>query len=298
MKYALFLGCVARNVYPSIEKATRDVFKELEIELIDEPYSCCPAPGAIGSYDEESWLTLGARNLSLSEEEWLDVMAICNGCYGTLHRVHKILEHDEEKKAIVNSHLKKIGIEYKGGAIKPVHFLDVLSKDEVKEKILENKKIDLGLNVALHYGCHYLRPRYEDADYNVEKPTVFEEIIELLGCESIEFKDKLSCCGAGGGVWSGVEELGIDILEEKIRNVHEAGDVDCIVNICPFCHMHIDQSQKKSQFKTDPIPTLHLNQLIGLAFGIKDKTMALHTHMVSTRDVVKKVKKSAKRMRD
>ena len=46
-----------------------------------------------------------------------------------------------------------------------------------------------------------------------------EGIVELLGCEGVEFKDKLSCCGAGGGVWSGAEGLGIDILEEKIQNI-------------------------------------------------------------------------------
>ncbi len=33
-KYALFLGCVAPYRYPGIEKATRDVFKALSVELV------------------------------------------------------------------------------------------------------------------------------------------------------------------------------------------------------------------------------------------------------------------------
>jgi heterodisulfide reductase subunit B len=288
MKIAFFPGCVARNVYPSIDRSTRMVFDELGIELVDKPYSCCPAPGVIGSYDLESWLTLGARNISLSEEEGLDVMAICNGCYGTLHRVHDALK-EKEKRDMVNGHLSKLGLIYRGN-IKPIHFVDVLGK--IKEDILEKKKIDLGLTVAAHYGCHYLRPKPEDAEYNAEKPTILEELVEILGCESIEFKDKLSCCGAGGGVWSGDEGLGIDVLKEKVLSIYDAGGADCIVNICPFCHMHIDQSQKKRGYDAkETIPTLHLNQLIGLAFGMKDKQLGLHTHLVSTRDVVKMVKK-------
>jgi heterodisulfide reductase subunit B len=289
MRYAFFPGCVARNVYPSIEKSTRMVFEKLEIELVDEPYSCCPAPGVIGSYDKESWLTLGARNICLSEGEGMDVMAICNGCYGTLHRVYEELSGDRRKVEMVNAHLNRIGLAYRG-TIKPIHFIDVLNN--IKGRVEEEKEIDLGLRVAVHYGCHYLRPKPGDAVYNVEKPTILEEFVEMLGCESVEFKDKLSCCGAGGGVWSGAEGLGIDILREKVRNIYDAGGADCIVNICPFCHMHIDQSQKKRDFQSETIPTLHLNQLIGLSFGMKDKALGLHTHMVSTREIVKVVKKA------
>jgi len=291
MKYAFFPGCIAKNVYPSIEKSTRMVFEKLKIDLVDYPYSCCPAPGVLGSYDQDTWLTLGARNISLSEADELGIVVICNGCYGTVHRVYDILDKDEEKKAMVNANLGKVGMDYKG-TYRPIHFVDVM--DSMKEEILKNKKSDLGLRVAIHYGCHYLRPKSDEATYNVEKPKVVEGIVELLGCESVEFKDKLSCCGAGGGVWSGAEELGIDILEEKVQNILDVGDVDCIVNICPFCHMHIDSTQKKSQFKADTVPTLHLNQLLGMAFGMKDKHLGLHTHRVSTRDVVKAVKKAGK----
>ncbi len=44
MKYALFLGCVIPVKYPGFEKATREVLKALDVELLDLPFSCCPAP--------------------------------------------------------------------------------------------------------------------------------------------------------------------------------------------------------------------------------------------------------------
>ena len=40
------------------------------------------------------------------------------------------------------------------------------------------------------------------------------------------------------------------------------------------------------------VPVLHLNQLIGLSFGIKDKVLGVHTHMVATRDIAKKAKRA------
>ncbi|MCC7568630.1 MAG: CoB--CoM heterodisulfide reductase subunit B, partial [Candidatus Methanofastidiosa archaeon] len=42
MDYAFFPGCIAKNVYPGIEKATRIVFEKMNVGLHDYPYSCCP----------------------------------------------------------------------------------------------------------------------------------------------------------------------------------------------------------------------------------------------------------------
>ena len=290
MKYAFFPGCISKNVYPSIEKSTRMVLLELGVELIDYPYSCCPAPGVISSYDTESWLTLGARNLSLSNKDSLDLIVICNGCYGTLHRVYETLKDDGKKQNIVNEHLKKFDMEFKGN-VKPIHFVDVLN--DLSEKITEKKKIDLNLNVAIHYGCHFLKPS-DNSPHNPENPKVVEEIVELLGAKSIKFKDKLSCCGAGGGLWSGGEDIALSVLKDKLINVKNAG-ADCIINICPFCHMHFDQGQSKlSGFG---IPILHLNQLIGLSFGIPEKQLGLHTHLISTMKVTDDVNKKIRELK-
>lgn len=281
--YAFFPGCIAKNVYPGIEKATRIVSGTLGIGLTDYGYSCCPPPGVVACYDKDTWLALGARNLALSEADNRDIMTICAGCYGTLHNVWHTLNENKAKRDFVNDHLGRIGMSYRGTS-RPVHFVDVL--DGMRDTIKEKKQLDLGLRVAVHYGCHYLKPTDVTGE-NSEAPTLLDDIVGLVGCESVPFKDRLTCCGAGGGVMSGEPDLSLRIMERKLKNIKKA-NVDCIVNICSFCHMNFDQSQKK--LESYDIPVLHLNQLLGLAFGSKHKHLGLHMNLVSTRDIVKKVK--------
>ena len=66
MGYDLFLGCVIPARLPYLEVSSRKIFEKLGIELHDvDGFSCCPDPTGIEQIDHKTWLTLGARNLSL-----------------------------------------------------------------------------------------------------------------------------------------------------------------------------------------------------------------------------------------
>jgi heterodisulfide reductase subunit B len=288
VRYSLFPGCIAKNLYPSIEKATSIVFKELGIELVEDPYTCCPAPGVIRSYDFDSWLVIAARNIATAEARGIPLLTICNGCYGTLGAADRYLKEHPESVERVNKFLGMIEMRYQG-TTRVIHFVDLIK--ERLPQIREAVKVELDLKVAIHYGCHYLKPSAHGGE-NPERPEILEKIVECLGCESVDFPEKLSCCGAGGGVWSGNEDLSMAILQRKLNFIKKAG-ADCILDICPFCHLQLDQGQKRLKTRFE-IPVLHLNQLIGLSFGIKDKILGLHTHMVSTRNIAKKAKKARK----
>ena len=89
LRFALFLGCVIPNRYPFIERATRAVFEKFKIELIDmKGASCCPAPGVFRGFDIDTWLVVGARNITIAEELGVDIALMCNGCYGSLLEVN------------------------------------------------------------------------------------------------------------------------------------------------------------------------------------------------------------------
>ncbi len=285
-KFALFLGCVIPNRYPFIERATRSVFEKLNIELVDmEGASCCPAPGVFRGFDIDTWLVVGARNITIAEQQGVDIALMCNGCYGSLLEVNHTLKHDKEKLKMVNTHLAKIGREFKG-TVKIRHIVDILYNDITVEKLRNRTKYGrdkpLNLNLAVHYGCHLLKPgETRPWDEEVEKPTFFDELVEISGCKSIEYKDKNMCCGAGGGVRGAFKEISLDFTREKLENIKKAG-VDAIITCCPFCHLQFDLGQLEingifkniinAPFK---IPVIYVTQLLGLAMGMSLEDLGL-----------------------
>ncbi|MCP4764131.1 MAG: CoB--CoM heterodisulfide reductase subunit B [archaeon] len=280
--YSLYLGCVIPNRYPMTERATRTVLKELGIKIKDmEGASCCPAPGVFRSFDIPTWLTLGTRNLTIAEDNNADILSMCNGCYGTLLECNHTMKHNTKKRNEVNSHLAKINKEYKG-TIKVKHLMEVLYKDLGLKTIQDVTTKKLGLKVAIHYGCHILKPaEIRPWDGETEDPKFFDEMVEACGCESVDYKDKLMCCGAGGGVRAAVKEVAIDFTRHKLEQIRKAG-ADCIVVCCPFCQFQLDMGQKEvnATFKDmigEPfhIPIFYYTQLMGLSMGLNPVDLGL-----------------------
>lgn len=282
-RYGFFLGCVAPNRYPMIEASIRAVFEHLGAELLElEGASCCPAPGVFRAFHIPSWLVIAARNITIAEELGVSPITGCNGCYGTLRDAWVELEHDKEMKKMVNEHLAKVGREYKGN-FEPKHVVQSLYLDMGIDYLRDHVKHTFSdLKVAVHYGCHIVKPsdkRPWGGEY--ENPTFLDEIVELTGAKSIDYKDKFMCCGAGGAVRTAVKEISADFSREKLTNIREAG-ADIIINCCPFCHLQLDLGQMEANgiykdiigepFK---VPVIYLTQLLGLSFGIDPNQLGL-----------------------
>jgi len=275
-KYAFFLGCIMPNRYPEIEVITRKVLDHLGIELVDmHGASCCPAPGVIGSFDLETWLTVAARNISIAEEMNLDILTCCNGCYATLQETNEILKRRPEIKRLVNEKLKEIGREYKGN-INIYHVMEIL--EEKKDIIQKKTKVPLSfLKVASHYGCHYLKPSEMRRHENPEMPKNLDEIVELVGATSIEYKDKNMCCGAGGGVRAGNKTLSLEYTKNKLKNMRGAG-AQAIVTPCIFCYMQFERGQReiREMYGEDyDILPLFITQFVGLALGYNEEDVGI-----------------------
>ena len=274
-KYAFFLGCIAPLRYPGIEKSTREVCKALDIELVDlKDASCCPAPGVIRSFNKKTWLAAAARNLALAEKEGLEIVTICNGCYGSLFDAAHELAHDADLLAEVNVILGEIGMKY-NGTTKVHHFADVLYKEVGVEKIKEKVVKPLDYPVAAFYGCHFLKPSNIKNVDDPEDPKILDELIEATGAKSMPRKQKVLCCGAGGGLKAAFGDVAKKFTQTNLENITESG-AKYIIDVCPFCHLQFDGVQKELGYA---IPVLHLSQLLGLAMGMDEKELALSTHI-------------------
>jgi heterodisulfide reductase subunit B len=225
----------------------------------------------------------------LAEEAGLDIVALCNGCFESLAMANAALKQDKELKAQINEVLANVGKEFKG-TIEVKHFLQVLVDDIGLEKIKENVIKPLSsLKVAPFYGCHSLRPSKLLQLDDPERPQIFENLLEALGAEALEYRNKLKCCG---GLLKGIsDDTALSLAREKLVNTTKAG-ADCISTLCPFCFVALDigQLQVKSKFnEVYNLPILHYSELIALALGVDPEELAFRSHKVKTDKVIEKI---------
>jgi heterodisulfide reductase subunit B len=298
MEIAYFLGCIMNNRYPGIEKATRILFDKLDIELNDmEGASCCPAPGVFGSFDRKTWASIAARNITIAEDMGSNIMTECNGCFGSLFETNHMLKENDEMKKEINEVLADVGREFKG-TIDVNHFAQILYNDVGLDKLAELVTNPVNLNVAVHYGCHFLRPSDEIQIDNAEKPTILDELVEVTGAKSIPYRDKMMCCGAGGGLRSRDLDVTTNFTKEKLDNMTDAG-VDAIIEVCPFCHLQFDvgQSEVNKAYGTNfGLPVFHLAQLLGLAMGLGADELTLDSHLTETAPALAKMVEESDRV--
>jgi heterodisulfide reductase subunit B len=279
MDIAFFVGCIASLRYPGIEASTRAVLDRLDVNAHElDGASCCPAPGVTRSFDLKTWVTLGARNLALAERKGQDMLTVCNGCYGSLFEAAHKLGETPEMLREVNGVLEDMGMTYTPHGVEVRHFAEYLVRDVGDAAIRRAFKKKLDLKVAVHYGCHFLRPSDIKGLDDPEHPTMVDKLVELTGATSIEYRDKQMCCGAGGGVRARHPETALGMTEEKLKIIKEAG-ADVIVDVCPFCHLQYDRAQKEIGNGYD-IPVLHLAQLYGLAMDLDPKVLGFEAHEV------------------
>ncbi|MGB3341042.1 MAG: CoB--CoM heterodisulfide reductase iron-sulfur subunit B family protein [bacterium] len=291
MKYALYPGCTVLGRGRNYEMAARSVGGILGIEFVDlDDFECCGFP--MKSIHYETSMMMGTRNILTAEEKELDICTLCSACTSSLTEVNRhLIEHFDEKTRITVM-LKRNGINYRMGrniAIK--HFTKILYEDiGVNEIETQIKKRFLNLNIAAHYGCHYLKPTdiYDNPE-DPEDPYSLDELIKITGANSIDYKEKMKCCGAG--VLAINEDLAYSIVRPKLQELSR-DSVDAMVLHCPFCSVMYDDNQKKIEQKFQEeynIPVLYYPQLLGLALGIDAKLLGLRMNRVSTRALLEKI---------
>lgn len=293
MGLSLFLGCVIPNRYPGIEIASKLCLAMLGVDCVElEGASCCPAPGVFRSIDKATWLALSARNIALSEAMDRDILTVCNGCFATLADANETMKKDAELREETNTHLAEIGRTCKGD-IDIRHIIEYLYKDIGTDALRNHVVMPLDLRVAVHYGCHLLRPSEDRKLGSVERPVFFDELVECLGATSVDYPDKNYCCGAGGGVRSALKKGSLGLAQHKLSMIDGVG-VDCIVNACPFCHMQLDSGQDEIKQLTGMeynIPVLHYTQLLGLALGLTPQMLGLHLNITQNKGFIEKLEK-------
>lgn len=261
------------------DASARQVAKTLDIELLDLKNAVCCGTVNIKAVDIKTWILLGAKNLALAEKENLDLVTLCNGCFSTLKDSKHLLDTKPELREEINEVLKDLDLEYRG-TIKVKHFIEILYEDLGLEYIKSKITTPIDLKVAIHYGCHAIRPS-EVANFDdPENPTILEDLTKITGAQPIKWRFQNQCCG--GPILGVNEDLSLKLARNKFIGAKEAG-VDCFITICPFCAVQLDTVQIKVEEKYDEtygIPVLYYTQLLGLAFDIDSDLLGFFLNRV------------------
>ena len=284
MKFALFLGCQIPVRLKQYETSSKAILERLGVGLVDiGEFNCCGYP--LRNIEFKAFLLASARNLSLAEKKKLDVMTLCQCCYGTLKKANFLLRENASLRKEVNAVLEREGLPYEG-EVEVKHLISVLHREvgveAIKKKIAKTFK---GLKIAAHYGCHALRPsqvvRFDDP----VTPSIFDQLVETTGAESIAWPMKLECCGAP--LWGIHDELSTEITLKKLKNGRESG-ADYLCTACTYCQIQFDTVQQmilSQRGLNHPLPSILYPQLLGLSMGINSETLGLKMNKIPISEV-------------
>ena len=287
-RYAPFFGCLISTKHSHFEAAVRRSMPRLGAELVDlDGFTCCPDPIHYKAADKLDWLSVAARNLCIAEEAGVDLITCCSGCTSTLRETNHVLKEDAQLREQVNDRLRRIGRQFKG-TINVRHIATVVRDDFGVEAVAESVTRPLtGLRVAIHYGCHLLKPEVVMQVEDPGRPESLQNLIRALGAEPVWHARHLFCCGKV--CLNG--QIQAQIMHDNLVEF-TALDIDAIGLICPTCFDEYDLGQLQLSRKLQKkfaTPVFYYFQLLALAQGFAPADIGLGRHKVPVSPVLQKL---------
>jgi succinate dehydrogenase / fumarate reductase, cytochrome b subunit len=292
MKVAYWPGCVSRGFTPELHGSMARIAPLLDIELVELDRAACCGAGVIAEHSPELADTLNARTFALAQQaEGTELMMnICSTCQGAQSECQERLDASSGYREHVNELLEPEGLRYEKG-IANKHFLwlmvEEIGLDAIREKVTRPLT---DLRVGPFYGCYIVRPTDRLAiDEEHPRDRYLHALIDALGGTVVDYAGAYKCCGFPIITMS--KEASLKQAGRHLGDAIDA-DADCLVTPCPLCHLNLDLQQPVTEAivgRPLGMPVLHLPQLVGLALGLDPKELGMNKHVVSTRDVQKKV---------
>ncbi|MBU1276963.1 MAG: CoB--CoM heterodisulfide reductase iron-sulfur subunit B family protein [Proteobacteria bacterium] len=278
MRFALFLGCKIPSFAPQYETSARVVLKKLGFEIAKMEFNCCGYPMRNDHF--HLFILAAARNLALAEAKGLPMMTLCKCCLGTLKRAQNFLAQDPELLTMVKEKLALEGLEYRGST-EVRHLQSVLHQDVGLERLSDLVTHPFeNLKVATMYGCHALRPSRITGFDNAYTPHVIEDLLQVVGAQSVPWAGRLKCCGAP--LRERNEDLSLATIKMRMDEWAESGAEALNVD-CPHTLLQIKWAQETLGAQSgEPARGVVLYpQLLGLALGLSASKLALEQNAPS-----------------
>ena len=188
------------------------------------------------------------------------------------------MKEDEVKREALNTFMEEES-DY-AGEVEVIHLLTFLRDEIGWDKIKASIKNPLkDLRVAPYYGCTLTRPDEVTIDGGIT-PVIFQEFIETLGAESVDFDQATDCCSSYQMISN--PEAALMTAGKVIASAGKQG-ADALIMSCPLCEYNlgkrqVDVIQKHAEVK--PLPTFYFTQLLAVALGLPEEAWGYEGHYV------------------
>lgn len=270
-------GCSLSGTAKEYDLSLRAVAGKLGVELKEIPdWVCCGATSA-HAIDHATTLALAADTLAKARKAGMEqVLAPCAMCY---QRLASAAQTFEQKPELTAKTVRAMGEQptleiQRIKTISLLQWIASLPAEGLKSQVTKPLQ---GMKVACYYGCLLVRPAKLTGETNVEAPRSMENILGLLGAESVRWPMATECCG--GSFALSRKDVVLRQGKRIVDAAKKAGaNVICLA--CPMCQANLDMRQVEFSPGEVPLPIVYLTQLMGMAMGISEKQLGFDGHFV------------------
>ena len=247
-KVALFVTCVADQVFPDTADATVRVLEAAGVEVVfPELQTCCGQP-ALTAGEPEAAIRLARHHLevfgALDAAEIDAVVTPSGSCAAMVchHYPSLVVEQQTEAERLAARTFELTQ-----------YLVDVLGVVDI------GARLDPGTTVTVHDACHGLR--------NLGLGDQARRLLETAGATLIEMTEADTCCGFGGVFSFGFPEVSTRLADAKLG--HAAGTTArYMVSGDLACLMHLDGRRQKVGPASAPQP-IHIADLLASGLPVR-----------------------------
>ena len=237
MRVALFITCLADQLWPSIGTSTVAVLRRAGCEVVfDDRQTCCGQPAFNSGYRNEA-RQLAKRFIEIFESGEAEAIVTPSGsCAAMVHHFHELFVEDEPWRQRAEAIAERT---HEFGSF----LVNVLKIKDVGASFTGR--------ITWHDACHGLR------DLNLREESR-ELIRQVRGAEFVDLPNADACCGFGGTFSVKFPEISLAIVDQKIEAI-EAANVRAVVSADASCLMQLGGRLAR---KNSTVQTLHLAELL------------------------------------
>ncbi|HEV7525151.1 MAG TPA: (Fe-S)-binding protein [Acidimicrobiia bacterium] len=235
-KVALFVTCVADQVFPDTAEATVRVLEAAGAQVVFPALQTCCGQPALTAGEPDAAARLARHHLDVFAAGDFDAVVTPSGSCGAMvchHYPDLLPDRRAEAEALAARTFELTQ-----------YVVDVLGVDDIGAR--------LDATVTVHDACHGLR--------NLGLGGQARRLLEAAGATLVEMTEADTCCGFGGVFSFGFPEVSTRLADAKIGHAATTA-AQYLVSGDLACLMHIDGRRRKVGPASAPRP-IHIADLL------------------------------------